>query len=650
MIPPETPSGRSVAAVAAASALAGAAIGALEPAWHVALEPAQVLSGIVHYPPGNPFGLYELRLWTLWHQLLAPLLAAGIPERALTIALSGAVGALTFAALAIMALAHGAHPGLAFATPFVLILLEPGLWGFNYPILLVGYGHTYGMAGLAWLLGICGLLGAGCRRTAAFLLGLAPAIHASLGASFALVVGACALADLRELRPQLRSMALWGAIGAALSAASFGWQQIAASAPPVADPAVAARYLDAFVRVWDQHRRPVNLAAWKAFLVWCTLLLAFALLRYGRQSIPAPNRLSLRVFLACGVIGVANSVLLRLVPLGDIPSALLVAMPMRLANLPALAFVPLLIGVLWRMRESPAARLLLLAVAIVAIAGRRAPWLNAVGLVTFNVAPLLIVAARTQPRPVLRLAALGLFTYYGVYRLSLDLPFLGRRGASGVLMLAASVVALAVLWARAERLVLRRGLGTRARRLAVRLDPREPLFDVPLAIAFAAAVIAVGGSAAAGLPVRLAELRDRTNDPALRAASHGEGMVAAGPGLGQVQLLTRRPVLLDPEALDMLPYAADGGPALERILREVYAVDFFDPPAPARYKAVVPKQPVRSAWEARSAEAWSEIGARFGVSEVLVDADWRLRLPEVTRSERYALYRVEAAPGPPGSQ
>src|SRR5262249_49152216 len=175
-----------------------------------------------------------------------------------------------------MALAHGAHPALAFATPFVLILLEPALWGFSYPILLVGFGHTYGMAGLAWMLLICGLLGAGCRRTAAFLLGLAPAVHASLGACFALVTGACALADLRELRPYLRPMALWGAAGAAVSAASLAWQKLAVAAPPVADPAVSVRYLDAFVQSWDAHRQPANLAAWKVFMVWCALLIVMA--------------------------------------------------------------------------------------------------------------------------------------------------------------------------------------------------------------------------------------------------------------------------------------------------------------------------------------------------------------------------------------
>ena len=100
----------------------------------------------------------------------------------------------------------------------------------------------------------------------------------------------------------------------------------------------------------------------------------------------------------------------------------------------------------------------------------------------------------------------------------------------------------------------------------------------------------------------------------------------------------------------MLPYAADGGPEFARILGEVYAIDFFDPPPDLQHSPMVPAEPVRSVWEGRSPQAWAEIGARFGVSQVIVAADWRLRLPELARSDRFALYSVEPAPGPPGSQ
>jgi hypothetical protein len=39
------------------------------PTWHVAVQTAQVLAGLVTYPPDNPFYIYHARLWTLLHQL-----------------------------------------------------------------------------------------------------------------------------------------------------------------------------------------------------------------------------------------------------------------------------------------------------------------------------------------------------------------------------------------------------------------------------------------------------------------------------------------------------------------------------------------------------------------------------------------------------
>jgi hypothetical protein len=45
-----------------ASALAGAAMGAIDPSYQVAIEPAQVLAGVVSYPPGNPFAVYQTQV------------------------------------------------------------------------------------------------------------------------------------------------------------------------------------------------------------------------------------------------------------------------------------------------------------------------------------------------------------------------------------------------------------------------------------------------------------------------------------------------------------------------------------------------------------------------------------------------------------
>jgi hypothetical protein len=163
--------GSATAAVAGLAALGGFVVGALRPALHCAVEPAQVLAGRVAYPDGNPFHLYQVSVWTIWHQILAPWLAAGVPERTLSLVLSGVMGALAFAAIALFARVAGAAPWLAVAVPFLLVRADTQDWGLNYPIALVGQAHTYGMAGLSWLLLVVALLGAERWRAAAFLLG-----------------------------------------------------------------------------------------------------------------------------------------------------------------------------------------------------------------------------------------------------------------------------------------------------------------------------------------------------------------------------------------------------------------------------------------------------------------------------------------------
>jgi hypothetical protein len=200
--------------VVATAALLGFGLGLGSPAWHVALEPAQLLAQVVRYPVATPFQLYETHVWNIWHQLLAPLLAAGIPELALTAALSGVVTALSFAAMAGFARALGASAALSVAAPLLVLLNQPAEAGFRYPIYIFGQGHTYGMAGLSWLALALAALAAERWRLAGFLVGLAPALHASLGAWLAIAIGLAALPALRTLRPHLRAIFAEG-LGAA---------------------------------------------------------------------------------------------------------------------------------------------------------------------------------------------------------------------------------------------------------------------------------------------------------------------------------------------------------------------------------------------------------------------------------------------------
>jgi hypothetical protein len=571
-----------LAATLVPCALLGAALGLLYPSLEVAIEPAQILAGLVEYPADNPFGFYERRLWTVWHQLLAPLLAAGVDERTLSLGVSAAVGALAFLALGAFAFACGAPPLLAVAAPLLTWALNPYLgWGFNYPILLIGYAHTYGMAGLSWSVLAVSLLGAERWAAGALLLGFAPAVHASLGAWAAVLTGLVGLASWREIRPHLPRIVAGGAAGVALSGASFAFHAATQPAPPWnVDPIAIDRHLDVFMRLWDAHRAPLDLLEWRTLLFAIGVALAVALLRRGVAARGSGRALLLRVHLACAAAGLVFALSAELPP-DAIPTALLVAMPGRLANVPMFAWVALVVGACGALRRDPLWRWPVAALVGVALLWSRAHWLLTFGVPAIGLAVVALALAGGRDR--------------GRDALS---RWSARHGRAMDRAIACGLV-VGFGWVLA---------------LSVRSHPKL-----------------------------LAGLRDRSNDTVCAAAASSDGVLLVAPTVSLAQLRTRRPLLLDPNALDMLPYAPAAGPALAQIVDEVYGLDFFAPPAQALHRATVPELAVRGVWEERSPAEWSALAARFGFRDVITPAGWTLALPVVARNERFAFYRLPAS-------
>lgn len=563
------------------SALLGFGCGLLFPSWHVAIEPAQVAAGLVSYPDGNPFALYETRVWNVWHQLLAPLLAAGVPARTLTYVLSGAVGAFNFGALTLFACAMGARAPLAFVAPLLTWFLNPMSmgWGFSYPILMVGQGHTYGMIGLAWFALACGTLGVGRLGLGAFLIGLAPAFHASLGAWLALLAGVAGLTMWTRLRPHLGVILRGGLLGAAVSAASFAAHRIGSPPQPSIDPALARRYLDTFVQLWDAHRVPPELG-WNYALLAAATLVAGVLAFRGRRTLAIGELLALRIFVAAALLGVAMVAVLHGVPARSLPSLLLIGMPTRLLNLPVLLYVPLLIGVFSRKDADPAARFAIAALAGTTVLWPLAHWLEQVVLPVLGIVAAVLVWRGARPR---------------------ELPLVDR--------VLSAVTACAISAAI--------------------------LLEIPVAFR--------------GYPRRAAEVADPRTDAAIEAASLSDGLIAVAPAVETAQAMTQRPIVLDPMALDMLPYALAGAPEVERILGDLYGIEYFDPPGSALQQGVVPYGMAKRIWESRAAVGWRATASRIGFTHVLAPAQWTIDLPLVAKSGVYALYRVPGAPAE-GSQ
>lgn len=557
------------------------------PTWQVAVETAQVVAGLVKYPFGNPFYVYHTKAWTVLHQICAVLLDAGMSEITLSKLLSGLLGMASFQALSMVvwALSHDLLLGLG--APFLIFLTRAAEHGADYPIALLGTDHTYGALGLSMFVLVLALFGAGCYRLAGFLLGIAPAVHVSVGAWLWIVVALCFLWDFRYLRDELRPGLKYFLAGCAVTAASLVVHLTVTYDVPKVDPAVSSRYLAAFVGAWDVHRRPARVWTVGVILNCCALAVSLVWLKALVSDLPRPAAFLLR---AVGVSAALSLALISIswLPADKMPATLLVLMPSRLLNFNTMLYVALLLGLLavYRRRFWSQAMTVVLACGLL-LSYRSMLWDGVV------VHSSLVRRIQFNPLHIFEIVSVGLiagggFSAWKAHTIRLAPMTLATRTARAV---AVAVIALAAVltWRKSE-------------------------------------------------PV---EFRDRTNDPFFATvAAEPNGMLATGGSFHLVQLYTRRPVLLDGGALDALPYAVEAGPAMERILGDVYGIDFFNPPREARGAGAIPPRVNRPVWERYTREKWMEIRRTFNVTQVLTRGDWQLDLPVAAQNEWLRLYRI----------
>lgn len=577
------------------------------PDWQVAVETAQVTAGIVEYPRGNPFYIYHLKLWTVLHHAAALLLGAGVSEITLSIWISGLLGMVTFQALAMVVYALSRDAMLAIASTVVIIASNTAQFGVGYPIFLLGTSHTYGAMGLSTAVLVLGLIGSGEYGLGLFLLGVAPSIHPSLGIWLAFVVVVSLAVDWTYAVSVARRGWRYFAAGCAVSAVSLAVHLLMARDVPSIPAAVASSYLSAFTALWDGHRQPVG---FDHIGVWLTIgalaLSAIALLLTARRGLKTPpydspaagsspgayvsddGRFLLRAVLITALVGIAM-VFASWVPPDRLPRLLVVLMPTRLLNVTSMTFAALVIGLLgayrgwWWGRWGTVVLLLLLAI------GWRSmiwPWVRARGWQIAN-------------------------------------PHIGPLGALGIVAALFVVAAAVARW-----------------RAAVRPATRGFQWAHLFQLAVALAVVGIARAPVMAEDERQTVLRDRTNDLVFTTAANGRGLLLTGGELHLIQLRTRRPILLDGGGLDGLAYAVEAAPAMDRILRDVYNINLFEPPEEARNRGAIPPEFNRTEWQRYPPERWSEIRRKYNVSQVLVPAEWQLALPVAAQNRRYLLYDI----------
>jgi hypothetical protein len=569
----------------AASALIGAWLGAFYfSTWQAAVETAQVHAGIVEYPLDNPFNHYHLKAWSLLHNVLAPFLWLGVPERALSIALSMGLCAAAFVLLASVAFMLSENVALSVFAPVSLLAMYIyySIHGPVYPLVIIGNYHTYGVAGRAVALGILITLAARRYRLGGFLIAVAPGLHLTWGL-WAAGLAALGLAwEFRTTRNQLRLLAEGLAAGAAVTAASLGYQYLISRGLPTIPPEEQQRYLDAFA-AWDPHRDVVGfLQPGPALALATTVLSGLWLWRFG-SALTASQTFLLRVFLLSGVLGFAAALLTWLPWVPGIVDRL---MPGRFLNLPILVLFPLLLGLL----------------------GQRRDWPSRVVLF----ACLLYVPATSALLDGSAEAFRNWFT--GHWK-----AFIGVSVLLGVI----------AVWK------------PRQAPTPARLDALVPAV---VAMVF---LVMLPGHLGKTMPHRhpnaaVMPLLTTTPDTVLEAARAGDGMLVIGADLQFIQLKTGRAVLLS-SALNQLPYVPDSGPAMHQILLDVYGFDLFAPPdtvSTSRGRIRHFAGHAKRVWEARDAVGWTAIRDKYGVSQVLTQSHWTLDLPLIAENDRHRLYEI----------
>ena len=498
------------------------------PNWQVPVETAQVVARIVQYPADNPFYIYHTKLWALLHQVCAVLLRLGVSKIALSLFLSGLVAMASFQALSLFVYALNGRVWFAVGAAVVVFLSRAAEYGVTYPITLAGTSHTYGALGLSMFVLVVALFGCGWYRLGGFLLGLAPAIHPSLGVWLWVTMAFGILWDFRRLLEELRP-ALWYVVaGAALTAASLVVQLVVIYNVPPVDPSVSLRYFNTFVEYFDGHRHAVRIVSAGVAFNGAACVLAVVWLVGFARDMPRSMVLFLGAVCASAVLSLAF-VLLSRVPPNQLPQILVMLMPTRLLNFNTMCLVPLLFGLLaWR-RFGFWSDMLMAMLAAGLLLSRRSmfwEWVEGRGPVWYSpLDQVLVIGAVSAGLLCLAIATLS-------RRRRPELATPGRSEETRAMSVA-----------------------TRAARL------------IPVSV-FAVAFV---------LTWRIRSdfsLLDRTNDPFLaEVAADRTGLIATGGSLRLVQLRTRRPVLLDGGSLDTLPYAPEGGPAMDRILRDVYWSD-----------------------------------------------------------------------------
>lgn len=605
------------------------------PSLQHAVEQGQVIAGMIQYPPDNPFFIYQAKTWTFLAQFSAIGFRLGFSEVALSLLFSGLAGVLAFSGLALWTFAVSDDVAFSLLVPFLINgILNTFVEGFNYQLGLLGLRFTYGMIGMGYVIFVCGLFGIGQYKWGWFLAGTSFAIHPSLGVwlNTALWIS-WLISHFKNWRQLPVEACKFSLPGYFLSAISLIAQWLRYR-PPTIDAVVAADYMRAYLLYWDNHRLPIDFWSVSINVIWVGAFACFIWLLFKKDDLPKPALFILCVNVVTVVLGSSVAFLLYSPLPIKIPDVLWVLMPSRFLNLPFSIHCAIMLGLLWRHETRQAARAIA-ALAIVFLSLTiffydRSLWLWYLLYLELSVLgfALLLLARHAASRVAYWTIFFGFFLLltHLLRATSATLPAFPISSRTQAIVLSLGITALLFI-------ALKQLAGWKEK-------PLHPvkLFRFPLTRSisfFALSTILIWSLPVNNFLVTQENFAaDFYRSPLYILASKGTGqlLVELKCHNGLIQLYTRRSILSN-TPMNMLAYSIESAPYMEKILRDVYSVDYFAPPPPDGQ--------IQSVWEKRSLVEWIALSKQYNFGDLFAPSSWKLQLPNVIFNDGgCALYNI----------
>ena len=99
-----------------------------------------------------------------------------------------------------------------------------------------------------------------------------------------------------------------------------------------------------------------------------------------------------------------------------------------------------------------------------------------------------------------------------------------------------------------------------------------------------------------------------------------------------------KPILLDTQSLDFLPYHSYLLKASFEILEDVYGVQMNNPPN--KNNPSVPNEFIKKIFESKKKSDWKYIKEKYNAGYVVVPSDWEINLNLLKNNDFYSIYYI----------